>query len=103
MLEVYMTALWGLFTVYLVWYSTSAKHYAPITVNDARILWLIHKTRTQCSAKKWREVKRAKKVVGFECECGYKHIQRRPIVSSDPTPLVEARTSMLNKLGTSQR
>jgi hypothetical protein len=29
-------------------------------------------------------IKRGNKIIGFECECGFRHIQRRPIVAGAP-------------------
>jgi len=101
-----MIALWGCFTTYATWYFTLAKHYAPITPNEAKILWKIHKQNIECYARKWRRIKRGDKIIGFECECGYKHIQKRPIVASTPTPHIEpaiSQTSALDKLHTSYK
>jgi len=98
MLEIFMFALWGCLAFYATWYFTSAKHYAPLTLNEARILWKIHKRNIRCNAKKWREIKRGGKIVGFTCECGYKHIQKRPIVASPPPSNIPSQISVLNKL-----
>jgi hypothetical protein len=68
MLEILMVALWGRLTAYATWYFTSAKHYAPITHTEARILWKIHKRNIRCNARKWQEIKRDGKIIGFECE-----------------------------------
>jgi hypothetical protein len=77
--------VWAFFTGYLVWYVTSAKHDAPITVNDARVLWKMHKQNTNCAGHKCRRITcKSGKVLGFECECGYKYTQKRLIVSSLP-------------------
>jgi hypothetical protein len=106
MLEILALALWGGLTAYAVWYFTSAKYYAPITVNEARILWKIHKRNIRCNARKWREIRRGGKMIGFECECGYKHIQKRPIVSNAPTLDVKSQNSqatVFDRLHTSYR
>jgi hypothetical protein len=103
MLEMLMVVSWGCLVGYATWYFTSAKHYAPITHNEARILWKIHKRHIRCNARKWQEIKRDGKIVGFECKCGYKHIQKRPIVSTTPTPNIKSQnsqTSPLDKLHT---
>ncbi|HVP27350.1 MAG TPA: hypothetical protein VMT26_06780 [Candidatus Bathyarchaeia archaeon] len=83
--EIIGITLWTAFIIYATWYFTSAKHYAPITSNEAKILWKIHKQLIHCNGKKWRELKRGSKIIGFECECGHKHIQRRPLVIKAPT------------------
>lgn len=86
MWEIITSTVWAGFAIYTVWYFAYAKHFAPITYNEARILWKIHKQSANCNGKRWREIKRKNAIVGFECECGYKHIQRRPIVSELPEP-----------------
>jgi hypothetical protein len=92
-LEILAATLWGFLTAYATWYFTSAKNFAPITVNDVRILWKIHKRNIQCHARKWQEIRRGGKIIGFRCECGYKHVQKRPIVSSMPTPNIKSQDS----------
>jgi len=98
-----MPLLWGCFAVYATWYFTLAKHYAPVTVNEARILWKIHKQNIRCAARKWREIRRGGKIVGFECECGYKHTQKRPIAANAPALGIQPQTSVLNELHASYR
>jgi len=93
MLEIIMVALWMCLAAYAAWYFTSAKNYAPITLKEAKILWKIHKRNIRCVARKWREIKRGDKIIGFECECGYKHVQKRPIVANIPTPNIESQNS----------
>jgi len=80
-LEMLMLTLWVSFAVYTTWYLTSAKQSAPLTLNEAKILWKIHIQNAQCKAKKWREIRRRGKTVGFECECGHKHTQERPVTA----------------------
>jgi hypothetical protein len=93
MLEIIMGALWICLAAYATWYFISAKNYAPITSKEARILWRIHKRNIQCDAKKWREIRRRGKIIGFECRCGYKHVQKRPILANAPTPNIESQDS----------
>jgi hypothetical protein len=102
--EILMFALWTCFAVYATWYFTSAKHYAPITHDEARTLWKIHKQIIRCDGRKWREIRHGNKVVGFQCECGYRHIQKRPIVVSAPianTQAQNSQVSIFDKLHTS--
>lgn len=86
MIEIIAPALWACFTAYIIWYFTKAKNYAPITPNDARILWKIHRQSIHCDAKKWQVVRRGGKIVGFQCDCGYRHVEKRPIVGGLPAP-----------------
>ena len=103
MIEIIGLIIWTLFVAYATWYITKAKHYAPITHTEARMLWLIHKHTHQCNGKRWREIKNHSKTIGFECECGHIHIQQRPIVGKIPTPdtqTQEAQTLLVNRLHT---
>lgn len=63
---------------------TLAKRSAPITVNDAKVIWTMHKKTTHCRGHKWQPIKRQKdKIVGFRCECGYKYTQKKPLVCKE--------------------
>ena len=84
MWEIFAFALWLCFLAYALWYYESAKDYAPLTAKEAEILWKIHKQHTKCNGGKWLGIRREDKIVGFECACGYRHIQKRPIVSNKP-------------------
>jgi hypothetical protein len=85
MLTIVLPATWAFFATYLVWFVTSAKRNATITFDDAKALWEIHKTNAKCASHKWRPISRKNgKISGFECECGYKYLQKRPIISSKP-------------------
>lgn len=97
-LNILMPTIWACFIIYTAWYLTSAKRYAPVTLAEARLLWKIHKQNTQCNARKWREIRRRDKIVGFECECGYKHVQKRPITANTPALHIHSQTPIYNKL-----
>jgi len=84
MWEIIASIIWACFAIYTIWYFTCAKHFAPITYNEARILWKIHIKNANCNGRRWREIRCKDAIIGFECECGYKHIQRRPIISKLP-------------------
>ncbi|MGB9741397.1 MAG: hypothetical protein ACP5IM_03975 [Candidatus Bathyarchaeia archaeon] len=68
------------FMIYATWYFSSLKTFAPMTREEAKLLWKIHKKETGCTAKKLHEIKRKNKIVGFKCECGYKYLKKRPIM-----------------------
>jgi hypothetical protein len=103
MLEIIAIILWCSFTLYLIWYATSAKHYFPITDKEAKILWKIHKQNINCNSTKWRKIKRNNKIIGFACECGYEYIQKRPLVINPPTCKTQTEASMFEKLHTSYK
>jgi hypothetical protein len=85
MLTIILATAWTSFAGYLLWYVTSAKRNVSITVNDAEILWKLHKKSTNCAGHTWRLIKRRNsKISGFECECGYKYTQKRPLISNLP-------------------
>ncbi|HLE74569.1 MAG TPA: hypothetical protein VI864_00795 [Candidatus Bathyarchaeia archaeon] len=84
MLTIILATAWASFTGYLLWYVTSAKRNVPITVSDAEILWRLHKKSTNCAGHKWRLIKRRNRISGFECECGYRYTQKRPLISNLP-------------------
>jgi hypothetical protein len=96
-------ALWASFTMYIVWYVTRAKHYSPITPTEARQLWTIHRQTVNCNGKKWRQIRRGGATIGFECDCGHRHIQKRPIVASMPNASIDTEVSAFDRLHTSHK
>jgi len=89
MWEILALGLWTTFVIYVTWYCTSAKYNAPISQNEAKLLWKIHRQNKKCAARRWREIKHQSRIVGFECECGHKYMQKRPVVASPPTLQVD--------------
>jgi hypothetical protein len=92
--------LWTVFVAYLTWFLTSAKHYAPISPFEGRILWEVHRRSAQCNGRGWQQIKKGGKIVGFKCECGYKHMQLRPIVAGVPPLHVKPEDSKVPVLDT---
>ena len=66
---------------YCAWFLLSAKRVVPLTQKEAETLWKVHKQNTLCRAKGWREIVRRNKIIGFECECGHKHVQKKHIIT----------------------
>lgn len=89
-------ALWACLIVYAIWYSTKAKHYAPITLTEAKQLWTIHRQKSSCGCTKWRPIKHHGQTVGIECGCGHKHVQQRPLVAHAPPPSATMQTPAFN-------
>lgn len=102
-LNMIMPALWTCFAVYAVWYVTGAKHYYPISPTEARQLWAIHKQTINCNGKKWRLIRRDGTTIGFECDCGHKHVQKRPIIANVPIALIDTEVSAFDRLHTSHK
>lgn len=60
---------------------TAAKRTVPITIEDVKVMWTLHKQNSNCKCRKWRPLQHKKgKVIGFQCECGYKYKQKKPII-----------------------
>ena len=78
---VLIPAIWLSLGFFIAWLVLAAKHVVPLTVQEADTLWKIHKQKTLCTGKKWNKIKRGDKLVGFECECGHKHLQKKHLVN----------------------
>jgi len=96
-------AVWVLLVSYLTWYFAKVKRYSPISQTEAKQLWIIHKQSSNCCGKKWHQVKNRNQTVGFECECGYKHMQEKPLVAHSPIVLETPQVSAFDKLHTSHK
>jgi len=58
-----------------------AKRTVPITVKEAKVMWMMHRKTTSCRGHRWKPIKhREDKIVGFRCECGYKYTQKQPLL-----------------------
>lgn len=82
-LVIWIPALWLGFAFVVTWYLFSAKQHAPITHREAEMLWQVHKQKAQCGAEEWESLERRRKIIGFKCACGHKHVQERPVVRYD--------------------
>lgn len=98
MIEIIAPIVWAGLIVYIVWYFMVAKHYAPLTRDEVSLLWKIHKQNAGCRAKSWKEIRHGRKIVGFECGCGYRHVQKRPIKSNMPAATINDQNSVLREL-----
>jgi hypothetical protein len=77
---VLIPAIWLSLGFATAWFLLSAKRVVPLTREEAETLWKFHKQKTGCRADSWRELVRGNKIVGFECECGHKHIQKKHLI-----------------------
>jgi len=102
-LWVIMPAAWGCLSVYGIWYLTRAKNYFPISTAEAKQLWMIHRRGMNCDSKRWKQVKQHGTTVGFECECGFKHMQTKPIVGNHPILNIQGQFSSFDRLHTSHK
>jgi hypothetical protein len=57
------------------------KRPAQITLNEAKVLWVLHRKTAHCEGHKWQPLKRQKdKIIGFRCGCGFQYVQKRPLL-----------------------
>lgn len=78
---VLIPAIWLSLGFCTAWFLLSAKRVVPLTTEEAETLWKVHRQIMRCGAGSWQEITHRGKVVGFECECGHKHIQRKHIIN----------------------
>jgi len=78
---VLIPALWLSWGFVIAWILLSAKRVVPLTREEAETLWKFHKQKTKCRAESWQEIVRGNKIIGFECECGHKHVQKKHIIT----------------------
>ena len=78
---IFLPAVWTIFTGYLLYFMVGVKRKCPITTDEAKVLWKIHKKTAHCSGQKWEPIARKGKLEGFQCECGYHYAQKRPLIA----------------------
>ena len=78
---VLVPAIWISLGFCIAWFLLSAKRSVALSPNEVEMLWKFHKQKTQCNAKKCKEITRRGKIIGFKCKCGHKHVQKKHIVS----------------------
>ena len=59
----------------------AARNVVPMTTPEIELLWKFHKQKDCCKAKTWSEIKKKNELIGFECKCGHKHIQKKPLIN----------------------
>ena len=69
------------FGLYIAYILLSAKNIVPMNEEEAESLWKFHRATKCCGAKKWQKITKRNKLIGFECECGYKHVQKKPLIT----------------------
>ena len=71
------------FGFYIAYVLLSARNIVPMTSEEIETLWKFHQQTKCCKAKTWHEITKKKKVIGYECECGFKQIQKKPLINVD--------------------
>jgi hypothetical protein len=79
--ELLVPTMWVAFGCAVAWFLLSAKRIQPITGEEAELLWKSHKQFTHCTATKFTEITKGKKVIGYVCQCGHQYKQEKPIIS----------------------
>ena len=69
------------FGFYIVYVLLSARNVMPMSRDEAEKLWRFHRQTKCCNAQTWKEIEKKKKLVGFECDCGHKHIQKKHLIT----------------------
>ncbi|MBT8171936.1 hypothetical protein KJN74_03605 [Candidatus Bathyarchaeota archaeon] len=69
------------FGFYIAYIFLSARHVVPMTTNEIETLWKFHKQTKCCKANNWKEITKKKKLIGYECECGHRHVQKKPLIT----------------------
>ncbi len=67
----------GLYIGYIL---LSARNVVPMTKDEIDSLWKFHMQTKCCKAKTCHEITKKKKVMVYECECGFKQIQNKPLI-----------------------
>ena len=69
------------FGFYIAYLLLSARNVVPMTKEEAETLWKFHKQKLCCQAEQWYEITKKNKLVGFECDCGFKQIQKKHLIT----------------------
>jgi hypothetical protein len=69
------------FGLYIAYILLSAKNIVPMNEEEAESLWKFHRATKCCGVEKWQKITKRNKLIGFECECGYKHVQKKPLIT----------------------
>jgi hypothetical protein len=78
---VLIPAIWLSLGFVTAWFLLSAKRVVPLSQEEAETLWKIHKQNMKCKANSWHEITHGNKIIGFECDCGHKHVQKKHIIT----------------------
>lgn len=78
---VLIPAIWLSLGLATAWFLLSAKRVVPLPQSEAETLWKIHKQNARCTAESWHPIYRENKIVGFSCECGHEHVQKKHIIT----------------------
>ena len=69
------------FGFYIAYVLLSARNVVPMNREEVEQLWKFHKQTKCCEAKKWHEIIKKNKIIGYKCECGYEQIQKKHLIT----------------------
>ena len=69
------------FGFYVAYVLLSARRVVPMSRDEAEKLWRFHRQTKCCNAQTRHGIEKKNKLIGFECECGHKHIQKKHLVT----------------------
>ena len=69
------------FGFYIAYVLLSARNVVPMSYEEAESLWKFHRQTKCCGAQTWHEITKKTKLIGYECECGFQHIQKKPLIN----------------------
>jgi hypothetical protein len=69
------------FVFYVAYLLFAARNFVPMTREEAETLWKFHKLKDGCKAKTWHEITKENDLIGFQCECGFRQIQKKPLIT----------------------
>ena len=80
-MEFLVPTVWVALGCAVAWFILSANREQEITKKDVELLWKSHKQFHHCSAKAFNEINKGKKIIGYLCQCGHEHTQKRPMIN----------------------
>jgi len=78
---VLIPAIWLSLGFVIAWLLLSATLSVPMTQEEIDTLWTFHKQKTKCKSKTCKQIIKKSNIIGFECECGFNHIQKKPLIN----------------------
>jgi hypothetical protein len=73
--------VWVSFGCLAAWFMLSAKKHQAISPKELDLLWKSHKHFSKCKSKKFEKIMKGEKIIGYKCQCGYEHQQKRPLLN----------------------
>jgi hypothetical protein len=73
-----VAGVWLTFGAYATWFFFKAETFQPLALEDLVLAYKLHKRQAKCPTQRIQTLfVRDGWLVGFQCECGYKYVQKR--------------------------